>query len=104
MSTENLPGVTGAEVQPSGGSDPETPNPWNVIRSWFFNRHEPKADYGTGYYVKSDVHPVVGGPEMTLDEIYGALKTVTTINAAAIRSAEDLATAGPPDVQPKAEE
>ena len=33
-----------------------------------------RRDYGTGYYVRSNVHPVVDGPDMSLDEVFDALE------------------------------
>jgi hypothetical protein len=48
---------------------------WNALKSRLA-RPEPRPDYGTGYYVRSTAHPVVGGPDLPLEVVYEALNAV----------------------------
>lgn len=74
MSTEGSPKTSNTEtIITTPETTPATPGAWNVVKGWFARSSEPKPDYGTGYYVKSDVHPVVPGPDMSREEIYNAL-------------------------------
>jgi hypothetical protein len=70
VSSHWVPQASRAEAPP----DDQEPTAWDTLKARFV-KPDPRPDYGTGYYVRSTAHPVVGGPgaDMPLSEIFSAL-------------------------------
>jgi hypothetical protein len=84
FNSESGCGVNGSELPQREQRKAKAPNPsaaepgigvWAVVKSWF-GQSDSKPESSTGYYVRSTAHPVVGGPDMTLDEVFDALQLV----------------------------